>query len=171
MTFLDAPMGDFFWMSRCLPVMARNLPPGGELVYMGVDVAATALEVADRHRAGVAAETPADRKITMPPFALIDLAEPGVFLPRGRAANLSHDAYDVVMCMDALMRVRRAGLLPTGRGDAATVTFCGDGSRRRRSCHVDILWRRVAATPLNSRPGRRGAGTCPSTWSPWRCGT
>ena len=28
-----------------------------------------------------------------------------------------------------------------------TWTFCGDESRRRRGCDVDIQWRRVAATP------------------------
>ena len=60
-TFLDAPMGDWFWMSRCLPSMAQNLRNGGRLVYQGVDVSATALAHADRRRNFVAAGEPHGR--------------------------------------------------------------------------------------------------------------
>ena len=37
----------------------------------------------------------------------------------------------------------------------------GDGSRRRRGCHVDIPWRRVAATP---RLRRLGCDAAAATW-------
>lgn len=103
-TFLDAPMGDWFWMSRCLPSMARNLPAGGQLIYQGVDVSATALAHANRRRAGVAAlitELKGNRSIALPPFVQVDLARPGVFVD----TKLSHARYDVVMCMDALMHL------------------------------------------------------------------
>ena len=105
-TFLDAPMGDWFWMSRCLPSMARNLRNGGRLVYQGVDVSATALAHADRRRdfvAAVVARLPGNRTVTLPPFVQIDLARPGVFLRT--PAKLSHKSYDIVMCMDALMHL------------------------------------------------------------------
>ena len=50
----------------------------------------------------------------------------------------------------------RDGYSPFGKGFPAWVLsprgYAADGSRRRRGCHVDIPWRRVAATP---RP-RRG---------------
>ena len=56
------------------------------------------------------------------------------------------------------MYVRRAELPKASRGDAAAATwiFRGDESRRRRGGDVDILWRRVAATPRRGRGHFRG---------------
>ena len=58
--------------------------------------------------------------------------------------------YDATICDN--VSVRRADISPVNRGGAAAAAwiFQGDESRRRRGCHVDISWRRVAATPRRS---------------------
>ena len=73
---------------------------------------------------------------------------------------------------------RRADIPRTGRGDAAAVTwiFRGDEPPQRRGCHVDIPWRRIAATPRTFRGDRRAPqGTTPlwnhrAASSRWPCG-
>ena len=66
-TFLDAPMGDWFWMSRCLPSMAQNLRNGGRRVYQGGDVSAPAL--AHASAADVARRRPRHAVQPYPPSA------------------------------------------------------------------------------------------------------
>ena len=53
-----------------------------------------------------------------------------------------------------------------GRGDAVAATWIvrGDGSRRRRGCHVGRPRRRVAATPRLSRGSSEGAGRGDAAW-------
>ena len=60
----------------------------------------------------------------------------------------------------------------TGRGTAAaaTWTFRGGESRRRRGCHVDIPWRRVAATPRLRGGSSAAVGHARAEASPGRMG-
>ena len=95
--FLDAGMGDWFWMSDCLPKMAHALPHGAKLHYQGVDVASTAIAIASSRGRPVA--TRLAGIVTIAPFLLVDLAVPGSL------RSLPLPRYDLIMCNDALMHL------------------------------------------------------------------
>ena len=58
---------------------------------------------------------------------------------------LATGAPELLAC-DGRARRRNRSTLSAEGSRGATWIFCGDGSRRRRGCHVDIPRRRVAAT-------------------------
>lgn len=94
-SFLDAPMGDLFWMSRCLPRIVKRLPASVRLDFYGVDVAATAVNLANQRRAQLAAKIGDGADISA--FELVDLAAADDKFVRRH----STDGFDVVMCNDA----------------------------------------------------------------------
>ena len=96
-SLLDAAMGDLFWMSHCLPKIARALPDDTRLLYQGVDVAPMAIAIAEQRRLVIAAKL--GRSVSIAPFKQLDLAE------LGSIHALPLRSYDVVICNDALMHL------------------------------------------------------------------
>ena len=77
---------------------------------------------------------------------------------------LATGAPELLAC-DGRARRRNRSTLSAEGSRGATWIFCGDGSRRRRGCHVDILRRRVAAASRGPRgyyaeTGRGRAAGC-----------
>ena len=144
---LDAPMGDWFWMSECLPKMVHALPHGVTLDYQGVDVAATALAVAERRRALVIER--AGGSLTLRPFVMVDLAEPSCF------RSLPVHRYEIVMCNDALMHLPVADIYSAlanlnGAGlQGGTFVTNADTRNTDAKLNSDIL--RAQFRPVNLR--------------------
>ncbi|KAJ1461757.1 hypothetical protein M885DRAFT_506856 [Pelagophyceae sp. CCMP2097] len=132
-TFLDAPMGDWFWMQRCVVRMAHALPPGATLDYQGVDVSQNAIDKAEEKREDV------ERRLgslgVIRPFIQMDLAKPGCF------ESLPVKKFDVVMCMDALMHNAIADVFSIvhnlDRAGSSNGVFITNMDTRSKSAHFN----------------------------------
>lgn len=92
-SILDAPSGDFNWMPVCLRAISESLPTAS-LSYQGVDVSASAINLAEPKR--VAFQQSISRVQTAK-FQALNLAEPGVLLKK-----FGQHAFDVIVSHDAL---------------------------------------------------------------------
>lgn len=105
---LDAAMGDFFWMPKCLARIAPTLPAGMKLNYIGVDVSSEAIKLAEARRAKTQAsiDSVAPGKIEVKQFQQKDLGDAQALTKD----TCGHAPCDIVFCNDALMHNPHAGI-------------------------------------------------------------
>ena len=90
-SLLDAPMGDWFWMPGCLEQVMKSLPPATLLRYHGVDVAPTAVRIAESRRDEVLERLDGLTAV----FSMVDLSRPSTL-----ARSVRGERIDVVLCHD-----------------------------------------------------------------------
>lgn len=155
---VDAAAGDFFWMPQCLAEIAVSLPKGTVVKYVGVDVAATAVELAEKKRAKTQAKLDAlaPGKVTLMPFQQRDLTAPKAL------DNICGDApCDMIFCNDALMHNPHAGIHRILRNfNQVGAQFLVTNSYRNGSSH-DIKAGQWRALDLDKSPYGPEAGMVP----------
>mmetsp|Transcript_129237 Transcript_129237/g.227617 ORF Transcript_129237/g.227617 Transcript_129237/m.227617 type:complete len:710 (-) Transcript_129237:152-2281(-) len=155
---LDAAMGDFFWMPKCLASLAMSIPQGVKVNYFGVDVAPTAVALAEQKRAQLQAaiDVLAPGRLTIAPFAQKDLTAPQALV------KVCGDApCDIIFCNDALMHNPHAGIrkIVNNFNNAGAHFFVTNSYRNGSSEDIEAgQWR---ALDLDKSPYGAEAGMVP----------